>query len=236
MDQYKEIFNKYYSQFDSNEYWIKYKYDHTMRVVEYAKELANKMNLSDEDKNMVEVCALLHDIARFKQWSTYKTLIDADSFNHGDEGYNILKELGIDDEMILTCTKIHNKYQVPDEFDEHTKLICNIIRDADKIDILLDHVNTLKYDTFDIPEEVVQAFRDYIMVPNALTANKGDTLAMLRCFGFIFDLKFKESFKIIKESNIVNDMFDPMIEASHNKYIKEIKDILNKYIDERISD
>ena len=236
MKEATEIFNNYYEQFDSNLFGIRLKYDHTMRVVNYAEQIAKSLELSDEDIELAKLCALFHDIARFKQWTNYKTLIDANSFDHGDEGYNILKELGIDDEVILLSTKYHNKYEVPDELDDRTKLFCNITRDADKVDILIDFIKDHDYDSFDIPEEVVQAFRDYIMVPNKVTANKGKTMAMLRCFGFIFDIKYKKSFNIIKESNVVNIQFDAMIKASNNEYIKEIKDILNKYIDERISD
>ena len=118
MDHYKEIFDKYYSQFDNSEYWIKYKYDHTMRVVEYAKQIAISLNLSDEDVELAKLCGLFHDVSRFKQWAEYKTYVDLNSFDHGDMGYEILKELGIDNEIILISTKVHNKYEVPEELDD----------------------------------------------------------------------------------------------------------------------
>jgi hypothetical protein len=49
-------------------------------------------------------------------------------------------------------------------------------------------------------------------------------------------LNYKESFKIIKDSNIVNIKCNTILDKFDDERIKQIKDICNKYIDERISD
>lgn len=234
MNHYREIFDKYYSQFDNSEYWIKYKYDHTMRVVEYAKQIAISLNLSDEDIELAELCGLFHDISRFKQWAEYQTFIDLNSFDHGDMGYEILKELGIENEIILISTKVHNKYEVPDDLDDRTKLFCNITRDADKVDILIDLANDADDDSVDIPEEVIEAFKNHTMVQNRVANSQNKTVKMLRCLAFIFNAQYKKTFELIKEHNVVNIKCDNILSKHDDDRIKEIKNILNNYIDERV--
>lgn len=234
MDHYKEIFDKYYSQFDNSEYWIKYKYDHTMRVVEYAKQIAISLNLSDEDVELAKLCGLFHDVSRFNQWAKYKTYVDLNSFDHGDMGYEILKELGIDNEIILISTKVHNKYEVPEELDDRTKLFCNITRDADKIDILIDLDNEADDDSVDISEEVIESFRNHKMLQNRVANSKNKTVKMLRCLAFIFNVKYEKTFEIIKEHNVVNKKCDNILSKHDDDRIKEIKNILNEFIEERV--
>ena len=40
---------------------------HTYHVVDNVKKLANKLELSEEDRNLAELIALLHDIGRFEE-------------------------------------------------------------------------------------------------------------------------------------------------------------------------
>lgn len=232
MKYYTELFNNYYKKFDDSEYWIKYKYDHTYRVVEYTKKIAQSLNLSKEDIELSQLCGLFHDISRYKQYTEYKTFTDSKSFDHGDMGYTILKELGIDNDIILISTKIHNKYQVDESLDDRTKLFCNITRDADKLDILFETGNNDMDEVLYLPDEVMESYKNHKMVPNKVVIN--DTVSILRTLAFIFDLKFKESFEIVKKSNIVNIKFEKILSKFDDNKIKKLKDILDKYIDERI--
>ena len=232
MKYYTELFNNYYKKFDDSEYWIKYKYDHTYRVVEYTKKIAQSLNLSKEDIELSQLCGLFHDISRFKQYTEYKTFTDSKSFDHGDMGYTILKELGIDNDIILISTKIHNKYQVDESLDDRTKLFCNIVRDADKLDILFDTGKENNDELLELSDKVLESYKNHRMVPNELVNN--NTVSILRTLAFIFDLKFKKSFEIVKQSNIVNNKFDIILNKFDDNRIKEMKDILIKYINERI--
>ena len=166
---YRRIFEDYYRNFDNEEYWINYKYNHTMRVVEYANIIAKSLNLSDEDLKLVDACALFHDISRFKQYALYHTFEDAITFDHGDEGYNVLKEIGINNETILQCTKNHNKFKVDESLDDKTKLITSIIRDADKIDIMLVIHNEIEDDKLlSIPDEIVTCYQKHEQLKNGM--------------------------------------------------------------------
>ena len=234
---YERIFNSYYQQFDNDEYWIKYKHDHIMRVREYAKIIAKSLNVSDEDLKLVDVCALFHDISRFKQYTVYHSFEDAITFDHGDEGYNILKELGITDYTILMCTKNHNKFKVDESLDEKTKFITSIIRDADKVDIMIDLHNKIEDDIlFKVPDEILECYQKHIQLKNNMENWDSSLFRILRCIAFIFDLNYDASFKILKEKDIINFKCNNILKKIDDPRIEEIRTISNNFIDERISD
>ena len=234
MEEALKIFNNYYDSFDKSLDGVHRKYDHTMRVVEYAQRIAKSLSLNEEDYELASLCALYHDIARFKQWSEYKTFEDALSFDHGDEGERILNTLGVNDEIILLSTRVHNKISVSEEFDERTKLFCDITRDADKLDNLC--IKTPKLDKeYEIPEEAVKALLNKEMVKNDEKYKDNVLFHILREIGFIFDLNYKESFKIVKNEDVINKRLD-IIKDCGIKEFNELKNVCNKYIDERISE
>lgn len=236
MEEALNLFNKYYSTFDSSLSGVNRKYDHTLRVVEYAKRIAKSLNLNDKDYELACKCALFHDISRFKQWQEYGTFEDSISFDHGDEGYNILKELGITDEIILISTKLHNKYMLPEDLDERTKMFVNITRDADKLDIMISLDRVYTDNEIILPDEVIDSFINHKMVKNNSEAWGSQAYHILRALAFMFDMKYKESLKIIKDCDLANLKCDLILNKCDDERIKQIKDICNKYIDERISD
>ena len=121
------------------------KVNHTMRVMELCGVIAESLGLSKEDIELAKLCGLVHDIARFEQWRRYQTFTDARSVDHGNLGVEILcknnfiREFNADsslDDLILKTVKNHNKYSIDPELTERESLFCNIVRDADKLDIL----------------------------------------------------------------------------------------------------
>lgn len=233
MEKELDIFNNYYSNYNDLCIEIHRKYEHTMRVVSYAEKIAKSLDLNNEDIILAKKCALFHDIARFKQWNDYNTFHDKDSFDHGDMGCKILKELGINDEIILLSTKYHNKYEIDKSLDERTKLFCNITRDADKIDIMDTQEKTCKEKSIDIPKDIIDVFYEHKLLKNNITANYISVFSMLRSLAFIFDINYKESFKIIKDKDIINLKCNEIYDKTKNKDIKKIQDILNNFINER---
>ncbi|MCR5483848.1 MAG: HD domain-containing protein [Bacilli bacterium] len=234
MEEALKLFNNYYDTFDKTLDGVHRKYDHTMRVVILAKKIAKGLNLNDEDYELASLCALYHDIARFKQWSEYKTFEDALSFDHGNEGESILKELGINDDIILKSTRVHNKISVPTEFDERTKMFCDITRDADKLDNLCIKFPKLDGDE-EIPEEAVKSLLNKEMVKNNKNYKNNKLFHLLREIGFIFDLNFKESFKIIRDDGCIERRLE-VLNDSNIKDSDEIKRTVNEFIEERLSD
>ena len=90
MNEAMQEFVRYAKLFDLKDPKIMEKFHHTFRVIEYAKDIARSEGLSDVDVILAMKCALLHDVARFRQFKMYHTYVDAKSFDHGDEGARIL--------------------------------------------------------------------------------------------------------------------------------------------------
>lgn len=231
-----KIFNEYYENFNTEEYGAYIKYDHTLKVVDIAKEISDSLNLSEEDKDLAARCALWHDIARFNQWKEYKTFTDYYSFDHGKEGANILQTLGIKDEIILKSTYYHNKYKIDDYLDDRTKLFCNITRDADKIAIMIDHKIECSDNELLLTDDIINCFKERKQLKNEYVIENSTFHCLLRLIAFIFDINFKRSYEILKEQDIINKKFDLVLNRFDDDRVKELRDICNKYIEERISD
>ena len=105
------------------------KYQHTMRVVEHIKKLADKLNMSIDFTQIVSVLGLLHDIGRFEQAIKYQSFYDYGCYGkgitHGDIGYQILNDkkafesLEIDDiyrPSLSMGVKLHTMDKLPNSF------------------------------------------------------------------------------------------------------------------------
>lgn len=57
-----------------------------------SKRIAKGMKLTQEEIDIATLIGLLHDIARFEQYTKYHTFKDAESIDHGDLGAEILKK------------------------------------------------------------------------------------------------------------------------------------------------
>ena len=118
---------------------------HTIQVVNLCETIAKSIGLKEEDVELAKICGLLHDIGRFDQWKYFETFDDSKSVDHANLGVSIidrndwLHEILNDEEkenIVRYSIFYHNKYKVDEELPERYKLFCNIVRDADKIDIL----------------------------------------------------------------------------------------------------
>ena len=237
MKKIKDCFDKYVKQFNIDDNEIKEKYNHSYRVMEYSIAIATSLNMSKEDIKTVAISGLFHDIARFEQWVSFKTWQTKKSFDHGDRGYKILSDGLIDglisDEkekrIILLAVKNHNKYKVEDNLEEKEMLICNIIRDADKIDIIETQGSINK--KYKIKDELINCLLKKEMISNNLIENDLDYL--FRIIAFIFDLNFKYSYKYLLDNKIIDTKID-LIEKYGDKNLDSLKKDLIKYMKERL--
>ena len=77
MDKYIKFFNEYtnhYMMNAKNEFQklhISRKIEHSKRVNKLSLEIAQKLNLDDEEIYLINIASLLHDIGRFKQFYNY---------------------------------------------------------------------------------------------------------------------------------------------------------------------
>lgn len=142
----KDSFIKYTDKYDSNDEKIKLKIDHTYRVAYLSEKIAKSIGMKSKDIDLAWLIGMLHDIGRFEQIRRYGTFEDSKSVSHAKLGTDILfndklidafGDICINDkEIIHIAILYHSDYTLPKKLSDREMTFCNIIRGADKIDIL----------------------------------------------------------------------------------------------------
>ena len=219
------------------------------------KDLLKKLITDDNTKKLALIGSLLHDISRFKQWTEYKTYNDSKSFDHGNMSYEILKEnnyieqyLGNkkDQDIILNAVLKHNKRFLELVNDKEFDFVAQVVRDADKIDILktqyisindthylITHSDGEKFDNT-ITDELIEDILKHEPSKNKNIKTYFD--GIIRSLGFIFDINFKKTFEIIRKDKIVEQKINYLRQNVKNNKIDLIEKEINKYIDEKLGD
>lgn len=90
MEEEIKIFDEYVGNFDLKDEGILRKKEHSYRVMNFAKSIAESLKLNETDIYIATLAGLVHDIGRFNQLKFYGTFKDSESIDHGDEGYRVL--------------------------------------------------------------------------------------------------------------------------------------------------
>ncbi len=238
-----EKYNQYFNTFTPHAEILS-KYVHTNRVIKLSHNIAiNIDGITDDEINLIMLGALFHDIARFKQYQEYQTYADKLSFDHGDMGVNILNEKNFFDlklspsekETILFIVKNHNKYICENDKNEQVVTYTDIVRDADKIDIIVSLNNEIDIRDNSINERVFEDLLNKSMVKNEFCHNSCEYL--LRSLGFIFDLKYPYSISYLLKSGIIESKISLIKKCCPHDLdnIIKVENSLNEYIKERLS-
>lgn len=221
IEEAKKEFIKYVDNYDLTKEMISLKKKHSLRVMEVATKIAQKENFTEEEVEVATLIGLLHDIARFRQYTEYQTFKDAQSFDHGDIAVEILEkddylrkfiETNKYDDIIKLAIKNHNKFAIEDGLTDEQNKFAKLIRDADKLDIFFIASEVLwknekeKMENFIINPEIKQNLNEQKMIKNNQYAKIEYADSILRMLGYMFDVNFKSSFKIIKEENYIDRM------------------------------
>jgi putative nucleotidyltransferase with HDIG domain len=89
---YSETFRFEEAEFQQN---IDLKKGHTKRVYNDILKIGRQLGLADEQMNLAETIAILHDVGRFEQYSRYRTFLDRASEDHAELGIRILDQNGV---------------------------------------------------------------------------------------------------------------------------------------------
>ena len=201
--------------------------------------------MNDDDIKLSEVCGLLHDIGRFEQIKMFDSFSDS-LIDHGDLGVGILRKDNFirkfnknidDDNLILTTIKYRNKFSIPDNLSDREKIFCNIVRDADKIDILNIEINgEIKLDRVSdsFSAKVMDSLINHELVLKSDIKTHADTIAI--SLGFIYDINFKYSINYLKENDYFNKLIDKYLTITNNKelieQLEKVRKIINKYMED----
>ncbi len=234
LEEARNLFNDYVKQFDLKQKPIMGKFHHSYRVVAYAKAIARSLELDERMCHLVYLCALFHDLGRFKQMQDYHTFDDLKSLDHAKLGYDILKEGMInkltdqEDEqnIILFAVRYHGAKEVPNGSEEEL-LVARIVRDADKMDILKEQGLVIKEDH----PIISQVLFDNLM--HKETCDKKDAHnscdMILLMLGFIFDINFKYTFEFVLKEKIIENKIN-LLEVNTHQDLSELYTFLSNYI------
>lgn len=244
MNENFDAFDKYAMDYDMKERMIEYKYNHSYRVVHQSEELCRSLDLDNVERDLASLIALLHDIARFRQWTDYKTFRDKDSFDHGDEGEKILFEEGEiknyicdkeDYDIIRKAVRNHNKYIIEDGLSERELLHSKIVRDADKIDILYafstNRLLEIENDDSPINEEVRKQFYKHESIDRKIVKSVNDRAVAK--FSLIFDLYYDYSLERVYSEKYIDKIYEGM---KNKELFKEFYEEAIRFLKKRCND
>ena len=263
-------FAGYTKDYDISDEKIKLKVEHTYRVAGLCDRIARSLGLAEEDIDLAWAIGMLHDIGRFEQVRQYGTFSDADSVDHAhyasellfDKGmivdyfgsanpgiYNYIENentcsAGLSESLgiIKKAVYNHSAYKIEEGLCEREVLFCNIIRDADKLDIFKVVNDTPLEDIYSVDKEeipkaevtnaVMQALREKHAVLRSLKKTPADYIAAY--IALVFELVFPESFYIAKEQGYLDKLLDFKTDNQVTKQqFKEIRKITEEYIKEK---
>ena len=229
-DKAKGAFKDYISNYNCDDPQIKFKIEHTYRVAELSGTIGTSVDrVPDEYSDLCWLIGLLHDIGRFEQLKRYGTFSDSQSVDHAELGANILFKEGVierflekpitdmtleqEKEIVELAIRNHNKYRIPEGLDEKQSFFCNVIRDADKIDIFrvvcetpfeLRMSSTESYSDAPAREEIMNAVYNHTSVKRMPDMTKIES-EILGC-AMAFDIVYDKSREIIKSQGYLKQM------------------------------
>lgn len=233
----RAAFDAYVAPYDASNPRIVLKVDHTLRVAQLCDRIAGSLALDPSERNLAWLCGLLHDIGRFEQVRRWNTFSDARSCSHAALGIEVLfgeeaiasancdergrlerfAQLGsADRELLRTVVATHSDLQIPAGLDLRSQRFCDILRDADKIDILKAVCTEPVEAIFGVPKEellaspltpaVEDTFYAHRTVARANRKAPADFLLGFACFAF--ELVYPESRRIALEQGYLFELFN----------------------------
>ena len=203
---------------------LELKQNHSIRVAENARLIAASLNMPDSLQCLAEGIGLIHDVGRFTQFTDYGSFSDAVTVDHGAEGRRVLEAENLpfpckpeDRELLLCSVEYHNKkvLDIPRGFSSGQEQILQLIRDADKLDIMNFILNSIASDGFrnlptmlphislcrEISPEVLKEARDTRSVSISNLRTTGDLLIMAATW--FYDLNYQSTLHMAMQKNIL---------------------------------
>ena len=236
----QDTFLKYVSGYDPDDPKIRLKADHTLRVADLSRKIAQSLGEDETpggygqpgdhpgndirvDPELAYLVGILHDIGRFEQVRIYHTFLDRFSIDHACLSADLLFHDGLirtypareeDYPLIEKAIRLHNVYALPEDLNEKEKAYCQILRDADKIDILRVNVESSLEEIYNMPEEAFftseitdRVFEDILAHRNVNHVYKKTAIDyLIGHIAFVFGLVYPMSFRIVQEQGYLEKM------------------------------
>lgn len=263
----RDAFDGYVADYDATNPRIKLKIDHTYRVAALCDRISAAAGLSSRDIDLAWLCGMLHDIGRFEQVRRFDTFNDSASVSHAALGVEILFEDGLlakflppcpaaqtthqgesaphsDVEILRTAIETHSDFRLPGDLEPRTRTFCDILRDADKIDILKASCLEPPEAIFGSPEDqmrtspispaVRNAFYEHRTVLKSERAHPIDYLISYACF--VFELVYHQSALIAREQGHVFELLSYRSDnPDTDSQLAQMREHMRSWLDARVS-
>jgi len=244
----EKVFSDYVEKYNSRDEKVRLKIEHTYRVAGLCEKIAQSIDCSKEEVDFAWLLGILHDVGRFEQLRIFGTFNDVESIDHAAYGADILFQGGRirdyieEDErdgMIENAVRYHSAYRLPEEFDEVTKKFCNILRDADKVDILkvnvdfpleeIYNVSTKELRNAVVTEAVMESFREERATLRSLKKTAVDNV--VGHISLVFELVYPESLRIVEKQGYLEKLlaFESENERTREQF-RKVREIVEGYL------
>lgn len=243
----EQVFADYVENYNSKDEKVRLKIEHTYRVAALCEQIARSAGCTEYEVELAWVTGMLHDIGRFEQLRNFGTFIDAESIDHAAYGADILFKEGKirdyiesddEDELIGNAVRFHSAYRLPESFDERTKKFSDILRDADKVDILkvnvdfpleeIYNVTTEELRNAEVTKEVMESLKEKHATLRSLKKTAVDHV--VGHISLVFELVYPESLRVVKEQGYLEKLlsFESWNERTMGQF-KEIRRVMEEY-------
>lgn len=251
----QKSFKEYLKNYNIEDGNIKLKIKHTYEVVNKSNYISMGLDLNQENTELAQLIALLHDIGRFEQVKQTSDFLDSKDFDHASYGIKVLFEENLIrkfvednqyDDIIKKAIYNHNKYKIEENLNDVELLHSKIIRDADKLDNFrvkeTEHFSNIfpsKYNPQTINFELIspKVYNDFMDHKCIRLEDRQTQIDFWICvIAFIFDLNFNISLKYVKENHYIDILIDRIEYKNDDTKLKmeKIRKCANKYLEKNI--
>ncbi len=208
---------------------LQLKLEHTVRVAADARAIAAGENWPEEDVCLAEAIGLFHDIARFPQFSQYRSFSDADTVDHGALGVqtlereNLLEGVFVEQRaLIFHAVQHHNKKELPLRLTAQEEKYLRLIRDADRLDIFFICWDSIQSGQIHAHPEMILHIDFYGPPTSAVLEQfeRGDKIdyrtmksladRFLLQLSWMHDLSYDSSKRLVRDRSILDKLIDVM--------------------------
>lgn len=221
----RKEFQNYTQPYNPKDPKIQLKIAHTYRVCGFADRIAESLGLSEADRDLAWTLGMLHDIGRFEQVRRYGTFVDAQSVDHAELGADLLFWEGLirrfvpdqnEDVLMEKAIRLHSVFALPEDLTDRERMFCQILRDADKIDIMRVNCDFSLPEIYNLPEEAFrtsaitdEVYEDALSCRNVLRSHRKTAIDFVigqicLAFGLVYPL----SRQIVKEQGYLQKLLE----------------------------
>ncbi len=206
---------------------VQLKIDHTLRVLEFARQIIRGEGSIVSFKEPAELAALFHDVGRFPQYARYQTFNDYMSVNHAYLGVVTLKQHRVLEnlpaaarKLVLGAVALHNRRALPRGLPQELRDLTRIVRDADKLDIfqvMLAHFNpgaghnkVVNLELRPDPDKYTEAILEQVLQRKMVNYREMEWVndfKLMLC-SWIYDLRYGVSRRVAEERGYLEKLLE----------------------------